>query len=262
VRILLTNDDGIMAPGICALLHAIEDLGEVTVVAPYTVQSATSHGVTFHKPLMVHEVTMDGGRRGIAIDGRPADCVKIALTSIWEQLHGEGSRPDLTISGMNSGANVGINVIYSGTVAAAVESAFLGVPSIAVSLQRGNQPEVCWSRAAGIARVAIDRVLAHTLDPHAVINLNVPFVDSEDAPMPPMKVVTMNTAAGLSCYEERNSPEGQRYFWATGDGMRFHHTMPDSDVEAIDQSYLSITPLAFDLTDHARLQTWRERIEG
>ena len=205
---------------------------------------------------------MEGGATGIAIDGRPADCVKIALTSIWPQLYGEGTRPDLTISGMNSGANVGINVIYSGTVAAAVESAFLGVPSIAVSLQRGNQPETCWRRAAEIARAAIDNVLEHTLDPHAIINLNVPFVDSEDAPMPPMKVVSMNTAAGMSCYEERTSPEGQRYFWATGDGMRFHHITQDSDVEAIDQEYLSITPLAFDLTDHARLQTWRERFEG
>ena len=262
MRILLTNDDGISAPGIGALLSAIEEMGEVTVVAPYTVQSATSHGVTFHKPLMVHQVEMDGNRTGIAVDGRPADCVKIALTSIWEQIHGEGTRPDLTISGMNSGANVGINVIYSGTVAAAVESAFLGVPSIAVSLQRGNQPEVCWERAAQIARAGIDRVLEHQLDPHAVINLNVPFIDSPDAKMPEMKVVSMNTAAGLSNYEERRSPDGQRYFWATGDGMRFHHTAPDTDVEAINQDFMTITPLCFDLTDHSSLQAWRERLGG
>ena len=159
MQILLTNDDGILAPGIRALHSALEGLGEITVVAPLTVQSATSHGVTFHKPMMANEVAMDDGSRGVAVDGRPADCVKIALTSIWPEIHGEGTRPDLTISGMNSGANVGINVIYSGTVGAAVESAFLGVPSIAVSLQRGNQPETCWQRAAQIARAGIDRVL-------------------------------------------------------------------------------------------------------
>ena len=262
MRILLTNDDGIMAPGIRALHAALEGLGEITVVAPATVQSATSHGVTFHEPMMANEVAMDDGSRGVAVDGRPADCVKIALTTIWPELYGEGTSPDLTISGMNSGANVGINVIYSGTVGAAVESAFLGVPSIAVSLERGNQPETSWQRAAQIARAGIDRVLEHQLDPHAVINLNVPWVNSADAPIPNIKVVSMNTAAGLSHYEQRESPDGRRYYWATGDGMSFAHTTPDTDVEALVEEYMTITPLAFDLTDHARIQTWRERLGG
>lgn len=260
MQILLTNDDGIHAPGIRALHGALAGLGEVTVVAPYTVQSATSHGVTFHKPLMVHNIVMDDGSKGFAVDGRPADCVKIALTSIWQEIHGPGTQPDITISGMNSGANVGINVIYSGTVGAAVESAFLGVPSIAVSLQRGNLPGTHWKRAAEIGRAGINQVLKYPLDPHAIINLNVPVIDSEDAPVPPMKVVSMNTAAGLSQYEQRESPDGQSYYWATGDGMSFAHTMPDTDVEAIGENFMTITPLEFDLTDHARMQTWRERL--
>lgn len=260
MKILLTNDDGIQAPGLQALHAALQGLGEVTVVAPATVQSATSHGVTFHTPLMAHDVTMADGSVGYAIDGRPADCVKIAFASIWPTLHGEGSKPDLTISGMNSGANVGINTVYSGTVGAARESAFRGVPGIAVSLRMGGaQPEE-WLRAAAIARVGIDRVLEHVLDPHTVINLNVPKVTSADAPVPAMKVVSMNTAEGLCTYDRRTSPDGRVYYWAAGDGMAFAHTGRDTDVEAIDEGLMTVTPLEFDLTDHARMDTWRERL--
>ena len=261
MKILLTNDDGINAPGIRALFRALDGLGEITVVAPYSVQSATSHGITFHEPMMLHTETMDDGSTGYAIDGRPADCVKVAMRSLWEELHGEGSRPDITISGMNGGSNVGVNVIYSGTVGAAVESAFLGIPSIAVSLHLGDRTKICWDRAATIARVGIDRILEHQLDPHAVINLNVPRTESEDAPMPPMKVVPMNTAHGLSNYDKRESPDGQVYYWAKGDGMAFAHTTPGTDVEALWDRSMTITPLEFDLTDYARMQSWRERIE-
>jgi 5'-nucleotidase len=261
LKILLTNDDGIHAPGILALYNALQGLGEITIVAPYTGQSATSHGVTFHEPLMRHDVTLEDGRTGYAIDGRPADCVKVAMRTLWSEIHGEGTMPDITISGMNGGSNVGINVIYSGTVGAAVESAFLGVPSIAVSLHLGDRTRICWDRAAEIARAGIDRIVEHPLDPHSVINLNVPRTESVDAPMPPMKVVAMNTAEGLSHYDKRQSPDGTVYYWAAGDGMKFAHTAPDSDVETLFDRSMTITPLEFDLTDHARMQTWRERLD-
>ena len=140
MRILLTNDDGIHAPGIEAMHKALEGLGEVMTVAPLTVQSATGHGITFHEPLMCEEVVVNDEMTGLAVDGRPADCVKVALRALWQKRFGEGSTPDLVVSGMNSGANVGINVIYSGTVAAAVEAAFLGVPAIAVSLHIETLP--------------------------------------------------------------------------------------------------------------------------
>ena len=261
VKILLTNDDGIEAPGIRALHKALEGLGDITTIAPYTVQSATSHGVTFYEPLMVHTTTMGDGSIGHAIDGRPADCVKVALRSLWAELHGEGTRPDITISGMNSGANVGINVIYSGTVAAAVESAFLGVPSIAVSLHLGDRNRIFYDRAAEIAREAIDLILAHPLDPHAVINVNVPRTETADAPMPPIKVCAMNTAAAADDYEKRTSPGGQSYYWPAGSGMAFMHTHPETDVEFLMDRCVTVTPIEFDLTDHPRLQTWRERLE-
>ncbi len=264
MRILLTNDDGIHAPGIEAMHDALQGLGEIVTIAPATMQSATSHGVTFNEPLMCDEVVVHDGMRGIAVDGRPADCVKLALEALWPDRFGEGTRPDIVISGMSSGANVGINVIYSGTVAAAVESAFIGVPAIAVSLHLGDRSNTCFSRAAEIARVAIDRVLDacnNTLDPHSVININVPRTESSDAPMPDIKVVSMNTAHGQVSYDRRVSPFGQVYYWAASGGMDFAHTAPQSDVEALLERYVTVTPLMFDMTDHPRLQTWREKLD-
>ena len=260
MKILLTNDDGIHAPGIIALHRAIADLGEVMVVAPSTVQSAAGHGITFHSPLMCRHVRVTDSMHGWSVDGRPADCTKVALRSLWQELHGKGSRPDVTISGMNVGANVGINVIYSGTVAAAVESAFLGVPAIAVSLHIGDPPRTRFDRAAEIARKAIDRVLERPLEPHAVINVNVPCTERDDLPMPPMRVVPMNTAPGIDAYEKRTSPGGQVYYWPAGNGMEFTHTAEDTDVEALLDRAVTITPLSFDLTDHVRLQGWRDRL--
>ena len=266
MRILLTNDDGIHAPGIEALFDALSAspaLGEIVPIAPATVQSASSHGITFHDPLMCDEVVVNDRMTGIAVEGRPADCVKVALRAIWQERFGKDSLPDLTVSGMNMGANVGINVIYSGTVAAAVESAFLGVPAIAVSLHLGPTPQkVRYRRAAWIARQAIDCVLQHPLDRHSVININVPRTESDDAPMPPMRVVQMNTAPGIDAYERRVSPSGQVYYWITGTGMEFAHTAPHSDVESLLERCVTVTPLTYDLTDYPRLQSWRERLHG
>src|SRR5947209_7337342 len=131
--ILLTNDDGIRAPGLVAMYREVIKLGEVHVVGPETVQSATGHGITLSTPLLTNRVTVEGVFTGVAVDGRPADRVKLAVAKILPRT------PDLVVSGMNSGANVGINVIYSGTVAAAIEAAFLGLPAIAVSLYLRNE---------------------------------------------------------------------------------------------------------------------------
>ena len=260
MRILLTNDDGIHAPGITALYAAMQGMGEILVVAPADGQSATSHGITFHTPLLVKETRVSDSMKGYAVEGRPADCVKLGIRRIWVDLFGEGTRPDLVVSGMNSGANVGINVIYSGTVAAAVEAAFLGVPSIAVSLHIGGG-ESHWPRAAQIARNALDIVTKHAIDPHTVININIPRTKTADAPMPEIRVVSMNTAAGIDNYEKRTAPHVQIYYWPNGSGMKFFHTREGTDVEALMAGFIAITPLQYDLTDHARTQTWRERLE-
>ena len=262
MRILLTNDDGIAAPGIDALHEAIGSLGEVVVIAPAGVQSAMSHGITFHRPLLVREVQVNPRMRGYAIDGTPADCVKIGLRTMWAERFGEGTRPDLVISGMNSGANVGINVIYSGTVAAAIEAAFLGVPAIAVSLHIGDPAKTAWPRAAQIARTTIDRIVAHPLDPHRVMSVNIPTIESAAAPMPAIRVVRMNTAAGIDRHERRVSPDGRPYYWPCGNGMEFAHTAQGSDVEALMEHQVTVTPLWYDLTDDASMSAWRERLDG
>ncbi len=262
MKILLTNDDGIAAPGIAALFNSIRSLGEVVVIAPAGVQSAMSHGITFHRPLMTRETQVHGGMKGLAVEGTPADCVKLGLRTIWAERFGAGSKPDLVISGMNSGANVGINVIYSGTVAAAIEAAFLGVPAIAVSLYIEDPGRVAWGRAADIARTAIDRVLEFPLDAHRVISINVPPTESEDAQMPGLRVVRMNTAAGIDRHERRESPEGRAYYWPRGNGMEFFHTAEGSDVEALTARFVTITPLWYDLTDDASLATWQKRLHA
>jgi len=262
MKILLTNDDGIRAPGIIALHKALQGLGELVVFAPETVQSATSHGITYTTPLMTQRVDVTAGMSGIAVDGRPADCVKLALRTLWEEQFGEGAKPDLTISGMNSGSNVGINIIYSGTVAAAIESAFLGVPSIAVSLHLANRQATCYDRAAEIARRVIDKVLENELTPHEVININVPVCETPDRPMPKIKAVDMNAAGDLGFYDKRVAPDGRTYFWAAGDGMAFAHTAEGSDVEALKQGFATVTPLDYVLTHSERMQLWRERVQS
>ncbi|MGI9015431.1 MAG: 5'/3'-nucleotidase SurE [Phycisphaerales bacterium] len=260
MRILLTNDDGFDAPGILALYQAIQHLGEVFPIAPLTVQSATSHGITFNDPLMTRALTAGTCMQGIAVDGRPADCVKLAISALWPERFGSGEKPDLTISGMNAGANVGINVLYSGTVAAAVESAYLGVPAIAVSLHLGPNRKPHFQRAAEIAAVVVERILEHPLDPHAVVNVNVPITESADAPQPPVHVTEMNLAPGRDLYERRTSPAGDAYYWMTNNGMDFTHSGPETDVEALARLAVSVTPLSYLLTDRHRLDVWRSRL--
>ncbi len=264
MRILLTNDDGIDSPGIEALYDALQGLGEILPVAPLTVQSASSHGITFSEPLMTEIVTVNERMTGIGVDGRPADCVKLALRTIWPERFGDRAVADLTVSGMNVGANVGINVLYSGTVGAAMESAFLGVPAIAVSVHYGDRARIRYARAAAIARTVIDRILESReggLDAHGVLNVNIPRIESDDAPEPPVRVVEMNSAPGTDVHERRESPAGHVYYWSKGSGMEFTHTAPDTDVEALAERCVTVTPLTYVMTDHARLQTWKDRLE-
>ncbi|MBY0311721.1 MAG: 5'/3'-nucleotidase SurE [Phycisphaerales bacterium] len=275
MRILLTNDDGIRAPGIIALHDALigvdptfnKPLGSVVYpIAPLTVQSATSHGVTFHTPLMVREERMHDRMEGVAVDGRPADCVKLAITNLWPEKFGRGSMPDVVISGMNAGANVGINVIYSGTVAAALEAAFLGIPSIAVSLHLGRgKPN--FELAARHARRAIEAIIAKGLpDRHACLSVNIPVteigMDAAQTKQYPIRVCRMNTHGLNDKYQRRVAPGGEVYYWAAGNGLDFRNTDEGSDVQEIFQRAITVTPLRYDLTKKSVLGGWAERLEG
>jgi 5'-nucleotidase len=209
---------------------------------------------------MAREVEVTPRMRGIAVDGRPADCVKLAVSTLWPARFGAGGRTDLLISGMNSGANVGINVIYSGTVAAALEAAFLGVPSIAVSLHLGKR-EPRYSVAAAHARRAIEAVLAGGLPrAHECLSINIPVTEDE-GPMPPLRVCPMNTHGLIDSYERRQSPLGDPYYWATGHGLDFHGTDEGTDVHALFERCITVTPLHYDLTRHDALPAWRRRLE-
>lgn len=282
MRTLLTNDDGIHAPGIEALYEALVDrdgsrggaFAEVVwPVAPLEVQSASSHGVTFKTPLMVSAEQVSPHMSGLAVDGRPADCVKLAICSLWPERFGVGQRPDLVISGMNAGTNVGINVIYSGTVAAAIEAAFLGVPSIAVSLHMGKGT-VRFDRAARLARRALDVLVkggvgkpGSLLRPHGCVSVNIPICQEEPlAPPTPddpvIAVCPMNTHGLNDGYERRTSPAGDVYYWATGTGLDFLSADEGTDVQHLLQRHVTITPLKYDLTDHGMIDRWRAGLPG
>ena len=276
MKILLTNDDGLRAPGIAALFDVLtssappfgKPLGSVVYpIAPLTVQSATGHGLTVHTPLMVSQERVSERMEGIAVDGRPADCVKLAISNLWPDKFGAASRPDLVVSGMNAGANVGINVIYSGTVAAALEAAFLGIPAIAVSLHLGGvggaKPD--FALAARHARRAIEHVIERGLpDKHACLSINIPVTELGAPPARtrryPIRVCPMNTHGLNDKYERRLSPTGQVYYWSAGSGLDFHTTEPGSDVQELWNRCITITPLRYDLTKKSVVDTWRERL--
>ena len=246
--ILLTNDDGINAPGIAAMYHELLALGEVFVVAPETVQSAKGHGITLATPLLTSKMTVPNAFTGIAVDGSPADCVKLAVNQLLPR------RPDLVVSGINAGANVGVNVIYSGTVAAALEAAFLGLPAIATSLFLRNHIPTDFARAAVLSRGVIEQILARGLPAGQMMNINLPALRS-DQPSPAIRVVRQCTRPWVDTYERRQDPRGRDYFW-NNSVFTLGETEGDTDVAAIREGCIAVTPLQFDLTDHAKLARW------
>src|SRR5690349_3587368 len=205
MRILLTNDDGIYAPGLVAMYRELTKLGEVHVVAPETVQSASGHGITVDTPLLTSRVTVQDTFTGVSVAGRPADCVKLAVAKILPRM------PDLVVSGINSGANVGINVIYSGTVAAAIEAAFLGLPAVALSLYLRNEVPTDYARAAVMSRGLIDQMLKAGLRGGQVVSVNLPAVQPGEPPTG-IKVVRQCTRPWVDTYEQRQDPRGRDYF--------------------------------------------------
>lgn len=245
MRILLTNDDGIYAPGLRALRQELLGLGSVLVVAPATEQSAAGHSVTLLNPLLVSEVFEDNGKTfvGWAVEGRPADCVKLALLELLPD------PPDVIVSGLNAGSNAGINVLYSGTVAAAIEGAFYRRTAIAVSLEYDKKIED-FPTAARYARRVIEQILAHKPADGSLFNVNIPVL--ERGPVKGVKVLPQNVSPYYEKFDRRVNPRGRTYFWASPEFL-CPDPHPDTDVEALAEGYITVTPLQFDLTDHSRL---------
>ncbi|MGO9116012.1 MAG: 5'/3'-nucleotidase SurE [Desulfomonilaceae bacterium] len=241
--ILLTNDDGIHAEGLRYLLTAAEKIGQVSIVAPETEQSAVGHSITLYDPIKAHEITRSGIFYGYGISGTPADSVKLALYSLLPR------RPDLVISGINNGANLGINVLYSGTVSAATEAAILGVPSMAVSLDAKKEPPFEWAlpHVQRLARWVINNGLPHGV----ALNINVPA-------LPPDRIKGFKvTKQGLSrfreSFERREDPRGNHYYWLSGQATA-DETDERIDIVAVKAGYISITPLYYDLTAHSHTE--------
>jgi 5'-nucleotidase len=251
MQILLTNDDGIRAPGLVAMYRELTELGHVDVVAPETVQSATGHGITLSTPLMTNSVTVEGAFTGTSIEGRPADCVKLAVAKILPK------RPDLVVSGINSGANVGINVIYSGTVAAAIEAAFLGLPAIALSLYLRSEIPLDYPRTAKFALKIVRQILDAGLKGGQVVSVNLPPLRANETPTG-VKVVRQCTNGWMDTYEQRTDPRGKPYFW-NNTVFQLAATDQDTDVAALRDGYITVTPLQFDLTHYPMVRQWADR---
>ncbi len=248
MKLLLTNDDGVFAPGLLALQEAAAALGAVTVVAPDRSRSGASHAVTLHKPLRVHPVTLANGAPALATNGTPADCVIVGC-------HAEfGGPPDLVLSGINDGPNLGEDITYSGTVSAAMESCLLGVPALALSV--AGKPVRDFAPAARLTAALARIVLERGLPPDTFLNVNFP--DCPEDELQGIEVTHKSARRYQGELERRVDPRGYAYYWVGG-GISEGEQSAGSDAFAVAQRRVSITPVHLDLTHHAlraAMQSW------
>lgn len=247
--ILVTNDDGITAKGIASLVEAVKDLGDIVVVAPDQPQSGMGHAITVNKPLRMKSFPMMEGVEAYTCSGTPVDCVKLA---IYEILH---RRPDILVSGINHGANCSTNVLYSGTMSAAVEGALEGIPSIGFSLL-DFAADADFSLSIKVAREVTQKVIKNGMAKGTCFNVNVPKI--EEAHYKGIKVCRQAKACWEDTFEKREDPFGHPYFWLTGK-FESEDKGEDTDLWALDNNYVSLVPTQFDMTAHhaiADLNTW------
>ena len=248
MNILISNDDGYQAPGIVALYEALKDLGHVEVVAPEQNNSAKSNALTLHSPLYVHQAS-NGFRY---VNGTPADCVHIALTGLL------GYKPDLVVSGINNGANMGDDTIYSGTVGAAMEGYLFGIPAIAFS-----QVEKGWAHldaAAQSARALVQQLVSQQLTqgPAWLLNVNIPNQPLDN--IKPLRVTRLGRRHAAERVITQTSPRGETMYWIGSAGAAKDDS-DGTDFHATFEGHLSVTPLHVDLTEHVAVGGWRERLE-
>lgn len=236
---LVTNDDGIDSPGIHALVHAMQKLGDVIVVAPDRQQSAVGHALTVSSPLRATPFYREGSMFGYAINGTPADCVKLAVSTLLE------TRPDLVVSGINHGNNTSVNAIYSGTVSAATEGTLMGIPSMAVSLDSFS-PKSDMTLAADVAFSIAQQLHSLNLPPGTLLNVNVPHIDR--SLFKGLRVTRQGNSAWNDNYDVRKDPQGRPYYWLTGEFVSLE-PHPDADDLAVKDGWAAITPLHYELTN-------------
>ena len=250
-KILITNDDGIFAPGIYALWEAMQEVGQTTVVAPDTEQSAVGHAITLSDPLRVEGIHRTGGFEGFAVSGTPADCAKIAIRSLMDK------KPDVLISGINRGANLGNNIIYSGAVSAATEGTMLGIPSVAISINSFNSDEFRGAKETAIK--VVHYLTNNTLPSGTLLNVNVPYCPPEE--IKGIKVTRQGNQYFQDDFDQRKDPRGRTYYWMKGkivdDDQELYY-----DSKAVCDGYVSITPIHFQMTNESYFTKLEEIIDG
>ena len=248
--ILVTNDDGITAPGIRTLIEVMNDIGDVIVVAPDSPQSAMGHAITINSTLFVEQVTIDKGKqKEYSCSGTPADCVKLAVTEIL------GRKPDICVSGINHGSNSSINVIYSGTMSAAIEAGIEGIPAIGFSLLDYNW-NANFDACKSYVKTITNHVLNEGIPKGVVLNVNIPNADKND--IKGVKICRQAKANWEEEFDKRKNPQGREYYWLTGKFVNLDKG-EDTDEWALKNNYISVVPIQFDLTAHhciQNLNTW------
>lgn len=247
MKILLTNDDGIYAPGLNALYEELNEEFDISIVAPESEMSAAGHSITLSNPLKVSKVKKNGVFYGHAVSGTPADSVKIAVQELLEK------KPDIILSGINLGSNVGINVLYSGTVSAATEGAFLGIPSAALSLD--TRKDADFRFAAGFSRKVISYIVENKINNNTALNVNIPAVPESDIKGVALARQSLNIYREK--YERRVDPRGNVYYWLTGEFPPDENTM-DTDTTLLKQNMITITPITYNLTSLEDLERMKK----
>lgn len=251
--ILVTNDDGIHAGGIRTLIEIAKEFGDVCVVAPDSPQSGMGHAITIHEILRLQNLVDTPSYKEYSCTGTPVDCVKLAIYQVLKR------RPDLLLSGINHGANNSINVIYSGTMSAAVEGAVEGIPSIGFSLL-DESPNADFEPSKGIVRNVIQNAIKHGVPRDTCVNVNIPKLPKKK--IKGVKVCRQAKAYWQDDFEPRKDPSGKEYFWVTGEFVN-HDDGEDTDVWALENGYVSVVPVQYDLTAHhviADLNQWKYEI--
>ena len=238
--ILITNDDGVTAPGIKNLVEAVKHMGKIIVVAPDKPQSGMGHAITIGQPLRLHKIHSIDNVETWSCTGTPVDCVKLAVDKILHR------KPDICLSGINHGANHSINVIYSGTMSAAVEAAIESIPSVGFSLL-DYRIDADFTGAQKYVRIIVEKMLSTKLDRHTVLNVNIPAVAPEL--LKGFKICKQAYAKYEEDFIERKDPHGRHYYWLTGEFVNFDKGK-DTDVWALANNYVSVVPVQFDLTNY------------
>ncbi|MDT0558480.1 5'/3'-nucleotidase SurE [Ichthyenterobacterium sp. W332] len=243
--ILVTNDDGITAPGVRALIEVVKPLGDVVVVAPDSPQSGMGHAITINSTLFVEKISEEGSEiEEYSCSGTPADCVKLAINEILNR------RPDLCVSGINHGSNASINVIYSGTMSAAIEAGIEGIPAIGFSLLDYNW-SADFTSAKYFARKIVENAINEGIPDDVILNVNFPNLPEKD--IKGIKICRQARANWKEEFDKRQNPMGKDYYWLTGKFVNMDKGQ-DTDIYALQNGYVSVVPVQFDLTAHHCIQ--------